>query len=73
MEDKGLVVRERDPNDKRAFRVFLTDRGRAFEAVAERVLGELEKMVRSALPGAGRAQLESRLRILMELRDKEED
>jgi DNA-binding MarR family transcriptional regulator len=36
-EQGGLVVRERDLSDGRAFVVSLSDRGRAFAVVAERV------------------------------------
>ena len=44
----GLVVRERDVDDRRAFRVSLSARGRRFQAVAEGVLRELdEELVRS--------------------------
>ena len=47
-EDDGLVARERDPGDGRAFNVRLTDRGRALHAVAEDVLRELDdELVRS--------------------------
>jgi DNA-binding MarR family transcriptional regulator len=47
-EADGLVTRERDPQDGRAFNVRLTARGRAFKAVAEEVVGELdEDLVRS--------------------------
>ena len=47
-EQDGLVVRERDDDDGRAFRVSLTARGRRFQAVAENVLRELdEELVRS--------------------------
>ena len=47
-EDDGLVVRERDADDGRAFRVFLSARGRRLQAVADEVLRELdEELVRS--------------------------
>jgi DNA-binding MarR family transcriptional regulator len=47
-EQDRLVVRERDVDDGRAFRVFLTARGRRFQAVADEVLLELdEDLVRS--------------------------
>ena len=47
-EEDGLVVRERDANDRRAFRVSLSAHGRRFQAVAEEVLRELdEELVRS--------------------------
>ncbi|HYY64827.1 MAG TPA: MarR family transcriptional regulator [Gaiellaceae bacterium] len=41
LERDGLVRREPDPNDGRAFRIVLTDRARRFEPVAERTLEEL--------------------------------
>ena len=42
-EADGLVARERDPNDGRAFNVRLTERGNAFKGVADDVLEELER------------------------------
>src|SRR5215208_7053419 len=44
-EAAGLVRRERDPDDGRAFRVVLTDHGRRFRATAEEVLRELNGRV----------------------------
>jgi DNA-binding MarR family transcriptional regulator len=47
-EADGLIERERDPVDGRAFNVRLTARGRALHAVAVDVLGELDnELVRS--------------------------
>jgi DNA-binding MarR family transcriptional regulator len=47
-EQEDLVVRERDVDDGRAFRVSLSARGRRFQAVADDVLRELdEELVRS--------------------------
>lgn len=47
-EADGLVERERDPVDGRAFNVRLTRRGRAFKTVAEQALAELDaELVRS--------------------------
>jgi DNA-binding MarR family transcriptional regulator len=47
-EDDGLVLRERDLDDGRAFRVSLSARGRRFQTVADEVLRELdEELVRS--------------------------
>ena len=42
-EDDGLVVRERDADDGRAFRVSLSAHGRRCQAVAEEVLRELDE------------------------------
>ena len=44
-EEAGLVCRERDPDDGRAFRVVLTERGQRFKAVADDVLRELDALV----------------------------
>lgn len=41
LERDGLVRRERDPADGRAFRVVLTAKARGFEPVAARTLEEL--------------------------------
>lgn len=50
-EADGLVERERDPVDGRAFNVRLTGRGRAFRAVAGDVLAELDdELARSLAP-----------------------
>jgi len=47
-ERGGLVERARDPADGRAFNVRLSARGRAFRAVAEEILADLdEELVRS--------------------------
>jgi DNA-binding MarR family transcriptional regulator len=47
-EEDGLVVRERDMHDGRAFRVSLSARGRRFRTVANGVLRELDdELVRS--------------------------
>ena len=48
-QDAGLVDRERDPEDGRAFRISLTARGRELKTVAEDVLGELERELAGAL------------------------
>jgi DNA-binding MarR family transcriptional regulator len=47
-EADGLVTRERDPLDGRAFNVQLTQRGREFGGLAEAVLDDLDdQLVRS--------------------------
>ena len=48
-EDDGLVARERDPVDGRAFNVRLTPRGRAFATVVADVLGELDVALEQSL------------------------
>jgi DNA-binding MarR family transcriptional regulator len=49
LEREQLVRRERDPNDGRAFRIFLTDRARRFEPAAERTLVELAGLAQERL------------------------
>ena len=51
VERDGLVVREPDPDDARAARISLTERGREFAPVAERVLAALERRVADVLGG----------------------
>jgi DNA-binding MarR family transcriptional regulator len=49
LERAGLVVRERDDADGRAYVISLTDRAREFQPVAEEVVTELEGLVARAL------------------------
>ena len=51
LERDGLVQRERDPEDRRATRVLLTEKARRFEPVAERTLDELGALARERLGG----------------------
>jgi DNA-binding MarR family transcriptional regulator len=67
MERNGLVRRERDPEDGRAYRVLLTPRARSFAAVAERVLARLDGLVAARLPQTDRATLMESLKEVMSL------
>jgi DNA-binding MarR family transcriptional regulator len=66
-ERDGLVRRERDPDDGRAFRVFLTARARAFRPVAERVLARLDARVERRLSPAEHEVLTTSLQEVMSL------
>ena len=66
-ERDGLVRRERDVSDRRAFRIFLTARSTAFEPVAERVLARLEARVERRLSPAEREVLTTSLQEVMSL------
>lgn|SRR5512145_118855 len=52
VEAAGLVVRERDPDDGRAYRVSLSARGGELRPTAERVLRDLDDWARSNLTDA---------------------
>jgi DNA-binding MarR family transcriptional regulator len=49
MRDKGLVRRIRDPDDARAYRIYLSNRARSFRGVAEEVLTELHQRIEQSL------------------------
>jgi DNA-binding MarR family transcriptional regulator len=52
-ERDGLVERRQDERDRRATRVRLTDKGKRFKPVAERVLAELDELAAAALGERG--------------------
>jgi len=66
-ETAGLVRRERDPDDGRAFRVVLTEHGRRFRAVAREVLADLDREVVSRLGAEDRDALVRALKGVMDL------
>jgi len=66
-EDDGLVRREPDSADRRALRVSLTPRGRAFRRVAERALADLNDRVLAAVGARNRDALIRALKGVMEL------
>ena len=53
MEERGLVRRERDPEDRRVLRIWLTESGRQFEAVLPALSAELRER---ALKGLSQAE-----------------
>jgi len=67
VEATGLVTRARDPDDRRAFQIALTQRGEEFRPVAERVLRELEERVGTRLSETELDGLVNALREVMEL------
>lgn len=66
-EREGLVERDRDAADRRAFRVFLTKRGHAFAPVAARAVRELDVLTASGSNRAELACLAQSLKGVMEL------
>jgi DNA-binding MarR family transcriptional regulator len=67
MENRGLIVRKRDPQDARAFRIYLTRRSRRFKDVAKKVLHEMDRMTKLHLRREHIVQLKASLRALMML------
>jgi DNA-binding MarR family transcriptional regulator len=67
LERDGLVERERDPLDGRAFRIHLTDRARELQPVAEEVLGELDGLIERALGKQDATALAGALKGVIEL------
>jgi DNA-binding MarR family transcriptional regulator len=66
-ERDGLVVRERDPHDARAFRIKLTMRAKDFRPVAGQILRELDRTVLAALGERQTAALRRALKGVMDL------
>jgi DNA-binding MarR family transcriptional regulator len=66
-EEAGLVRRERDAADGRAFRIVLTDRGRRLAAVADAALRELDERLTQRLGDDDRDALERGLKGVMDL------
>lgn len=68
LEERGLIVRGADPADRRANRIYLSERGRAFKEVAGDVLHEMDRLVAEALPTTDIERLSAALRTLADLR-----
>jgi DNA-binding MarR family transcriptional regulator len=62
-EQDGLIMRKVDPSDARATLVFLTERARELQPVAERALADLE----AAVPAPDREALLASLRQIADL------
>jgi DNA-binding MarR family transcriptional regulator len=66
-ERDGLVYRERDRHDGRAFRIHLTERAKDFRPVAEEILRELDVEVLATLGARQRNGLTKALKGVMDL------
>jgi DNA-binding MarR family transcriptional regulator len=66
-ERDGLVCRERDPQDARAFRIHLTERAKDFRPIAEEILRELDSKVLATLGERQRNALARALKGMMDL------
>jgi DNA-binding MarR family transcriptional regulator len=66
-ERDGLVLRVRDPEDARAYRIRLTDKALEFRPVADEVLRALDAQVLAALGQRQRQALSRALKGVMNL------
>jgi DNA-binding MarR family transcriptional regulator len=66
-EEAGLVQRERDPGDGRAFRISLTKKGRRVRTVAREELARLDETIAAALGLKRKDALIEALKGVMEL------
>ena len=64
LEERGLVMRQRNPNDKRSQTLVLTEEGRSLCKKADKTVFELENEATSMLSDAERAEL---LRLLQKI------
>jgi DNA-binding MarR family transcriptional regulator len=64
MEDTGLVIRRRDPDDNRLVRVYLTDAGRDKERAINEQFSNLEEAIFAGINHEDRAVLR---RLLMQI------
>ncbi|CDF81821.1 MarR family winged helix-turn-helix transcriptional regulator [Pseudomonas sp. QL9] len=62
MEERGLVRRERNPDDQRSFQLFLTDAGKAVDSLTQRILAETHENLFAPLNDAEQATLATLLR-----------
>jgi DNA-binding MarR family transcriptional regulator len=67
LERDGLVRRERDATDGRAFRVYLTPRAGRFRPVAEATLAELDALLAETLGPSDLNRIKKGLKGVMEL------
>jgi DNA-binding MarR family transcriptional regulator len=66
-ERDGLVIRERDPHDARAFRIKLTKRAKELRPVAGQILRKLDGKLLAALGERHTATLTRALKGVMDL------
>jgi DNA-binding MarR family transcriptional regulator len=57
LESRGLVERRRDPDDRRAYALHLTDRGREALRRGRRVAGRMQRQMLVGLDAAEQAEL----------------
>lgn len=73
MEEHGMVRRESVPGDRRALRVYLTDKGRMKQAYVQRVFAEEEARALRGFTEAEKAQLDAFLQRIHDNLDQEDE
>lgn len=70
LEDSGLVERRRDPSDRRAWQIFLTEKA---QPLIDRLLGIGEEMVEDALASVSQAERDALFDTLERIRSNLND
>jgi DNA-binding MarR family transcriptional regulator len=50
LEEKGLIYKQQDPNDRRSVRIFLTESGKHKKEISRRVVKDFNKKIRDQIP-----------------------
>lgn len=50
LEEKGMIYKQQDPNDRRSVRIFLTESGKHKKEISRRVVKEFNKKIREQIP-----------------------
>lgn len=61
MEEKGLIIRKQDKEDKRMVRIFLTEEGKEKRKIARRVVKQFNELIAAEL---GESVVQSTIQIL---------
>lgn len=60
LEEKGMIYKQQDPNDRRSVRIFLTDLGKVKKELSRKVVKQFNNKIRDMIP-------ESKLKIFFEV------
>ncbi len=64
--DEGYVFRQRDENDKRSYRVFLSEKGKTLEPIIKKIASEWEDILFSSFDDSQRREIMNSLGIMFE-------
>jgi len=64
--DEGYVFRQRDENDKRSYRVFLSEKGKKLEPIIKKIASEWEDILFSSFDDSQRREIMNSLGIMFE-------